>query len=85
MSHGESHDLTVSLHAVHRARSMLDLARTQEGLSRAAITLEQRRLLEALEGHAVNLASHGHPMPYRMRSELAMYRAMCSTTRPPTR
>ena len=83
MSHGESHDLTESLRAVITARSVLDQARTQG--SRTEVTLEQRRLLAALEGHAVNLASHGHPMPYRMRSELVMYRAIYNTTRPQIR
>lgn len=76
MSHGQSHDLTVSLQALNRARSNLDLARTR-GASREVITPEQRLMLAALEGYAVTLASHGHPMPYRMRSELAMYRTIC--------
>ncbi|MGH2896657.1 MAG: hypothetical protein ACRDPM_25785 [Solirubrobacteraceae bacterium] len=80
MNHGQSHDLTVSLRAVNRARYTLDLARTQSAL-REVVTMEQRQLLVALEGYAVALSGHGHPMPYRMHSELAMYRAMFNTTR----
>ena len=81
MSHGQSHDLAVSLRAVDRARSTLDLARPQRSLREGATSQQQRRLLVALEGYAVALASHGHPMPYRMRSELAMYRAMFNSMR----
>ena len=84
MSHEQSQDLMVSLRAVNRARSTLELARTQRSL-RGVATSEHRLLLAALEGYAVALTSHGHPMPYRMRSELAMYRAMFHSTRPPTR
>ncbi len=78
MSHGQSHDLMLSLQAVNEARSTLDVARTQ---MRGVTTREQRGLLTALEGYADALSSHGHPMPYRMRSELAMYRAMFNSTR----
>lgn len=78
MSHGQSHDLMLSLRAVNEARSTLDLARTQ---TRGVATPEQRGLLKALENCAEELIGHGHPMPYRMRSELAMYRAMFSSTR----
>lgn len=78
MSHGQAHDLMVSLQAVNRARSVLDLARAQGSL-RGVTTWEQRQLLGALESYAVALTSHGHPMPYRMRSELAMYRTMFPT------
>ncbi len=42
---------------------------------------EQRQLLAALEAYAVALTRHGHPMPYRMRSDLSMYRAMFDTKR----
>jgi hypothetical protein len=80
MSHGRSHDLMVSLRAVDRARAMLDLARTQSALPQG-VTSEQQRLLAALEGYAVALTTHGHPMPYRMRSELVMYRAMFNPPR----
>ena len=48
MSQGQSHDLTVSLRAVNRVRSGLDEARTQSS-SRGVTTMEQRRLLAALE------------------------------------
>ena len=84
MSQGQSYDLTESLRAVNQARSDLGLARTQRALPGVA-TSEQRRLLTALEGYAAALAGHGHPMPYRMHSELAMYRAMFNPQRPPAR
>ena len=84
MSHGESHDLETSLRAVTRARSVLDLARTQSRF-RGVVTAQQRELLAALEGYAAALTVHGHPMPYRMRSELAMYRAMLDPAQRRTR
>ena len=37
------------------------------------------------EAYAAALTSHGHPMPYRLHSELAMYRSMFGPSRPPTR
>jgi hypothetical protein len=75
MSQGQSQDLMVSLRAVTEARSALERARTR-GAPRDVTSAGQRRLLTALEDYAVALARHGHPMPYRMCSELAMYRAM---------
>ena len=79
MSHGD--DMMLSLRAVNEARSMLDSARTSPGVPKSA----QRRLLDALEEYADALSSHGLPMPYRMCSELAIYRAMFNATRRPTR
>ena len=58
----------------------IDLAR-QQGSSRAMAQSEQRELLAALAAYAVALTRIGHPVPYRMRSELAMYRAMFDPTR----
>ena len=84
MTHGQSHDLTDSLRRVNQARSNLDLARTQKAVH-GVVTTEQRHLLSALEGYAAALTSHGHPMPYRLHSELAMYRSMFGPSRPPTR
>jgi hypothetical protein len=78
MSHGQSQDLTLLLRAVNQARSTLDLARIQ---MRGSATPEQRGLLTALEGYADALTSHGHPLPYRMRTELALYRAIFNSTR----
>lgn len=84
MSQGQSHDLMMSLRAVSRARSTLDSARTQRSL-RGAATSEQRMLLAALEGYAVALTICGHPMPYKMRGELAMYRTLFGPSQRPTR
>ena len=74
MMGGQSFELEFLLRAVTRARAALDLTRT-EG-SRALAESEQRELLAALAAYAAALTRLGHPMPYRMRSELAMYRAM---------
>jgi hypothetical protein len=73
-------ELEVLLRAVTRARAALELARTQ-GSSRAMARPEQRELLAALAAYAVALTRLGHPVPYRMRSELAMYRVMFDPTR----
>lgn len=84
MGQGQSQDLKVSLGAVTQARSLLERARTR-GASRDVVSAEQRQLLVALEGYAATLARHGHPMPYRMRSELAIYRGMFDPRRSRTR
>lgn len=76
----QSFELAVLLGAVRRARAAIDLAR-QQGSSRAMAHSEQRELLAALAAYAVALTRIGHPVPYRMRSELAMYRAMFDPTR----
>ena len=81
MSRGESRDLAVALQAVNTARSILDRTRTRRSTPQVAATLEQWRLLTALEGYDAALTSHGHPMPYKMRRELAMYRAMFTPRR----
>jgi hypothetical protein len=39
-------------------------------------TMAQASLLSALEAYAAGLASAGHPVPYRMRDELAMRRRL---------
>ena len=80
MSQGQADDLMVSLRAVNRARSILDLARSGRSW-RGGVTLEQWRLMVALESYAAALASQGLPMPYRQRNELAMYRIMFSARR----
>lgn len=72
-----SYELDLLLRAVTKARSTLKLTRPQ-GSSKVVPRSEQQELLAALEAYAVALTSHGHPMPHHMRSELAMYRAMCA-------
>jgi hypothetical protein len=79
MRGGQSFELEVLLRAVTRARAALELARTQ-GSSRAMAQSEQRELLAALAAYAVALTRLGHPVPYRMRNELAMYQAMFDPT-----
>jgi hypothetical protein len=39
-------------------------------------TMAQATLLSALEAYAAGLTSAGHPLPYRMRDELAMRRRL---------
>lgn len=84
MSHRQSHDLGMSFRAVSRARSALARARAQGSL-RGATAVEQRELLAALEDCASAMTRHGHPIPYRMHGELAMYRAMFGHTPPQDR
>lgn len=77
-------DLSVLLRAVCVARSEVNEARhakASPGSSRTAT--EQRMLLTALERYAAALTSRGSPMPYRMRDEMAMYRAMFGSPRQP--
>ena len=82
MRSGKSFELEVLLRAVTRARAALDLTRTQ-GSSREMTQSEQRELLAALAAYVVALTRLGHPVPYRMRNELAMYQAMFDPTRRP--
>ena len=80
MTEQRSVDLSALLRAVCVARSDVEHARQAKaspGSSRAAT--EQRELLTALERYAAALSVHGSPMPYRMRNEMAMYRAMFGT------
>ena len=79
MRGGQSFELDVLLRAVSRARAALDLTRTQG--SRAMAQSEQRELMAALAAYVLALTRLGHPVPYRMRSELAMYQAMFDPTR----
>lgn len=75
MSRGQPQDLIQSVRAVKRARSDVCLAR-QRRASRLESMERQKQLLWALEGCAASLARHGHPVPYRMRSDIAMYRTL---------
>ena len=76
MSQGQPQDLIRSLQAVKRAKSDVGLARHQPGSRSEESMVPQRELLWALETCASSLASHGHPVPYRMRSDIRMYRAL---------
>lgn len=82
MTHQESRDLSVLLRAVSSARSDVeDARRTQASLGSSVVSAGQRLLLVALEEYAAALTDHGRPLPYRLRDEMAMYRAMFSTRR----
>lgn len=74
MTQPQSHDLEASFEDVRRARSALEQVRLRGPVQGAAP--QQRQLWAALEKCAVALTSLGHPTPYRMQAELAMYRAM---------
>jgi len=82
MTDQKSRDLSELLLAVCAARSDVADARRARWLpGSSAVATEQRLLLAALERYAAALTQHGTPMPYRMRDEVAMYRAMFSTRR----
>ncbi|QBX56752.1 hypothetical protein EXE58_15660 [Nocardioides seonyuensis] len=82
MTDQTSTNLSVLLRAVSAARSEVeDARRLRAAPGSAPVAAEQRVLLEALEQYAAALSRQGSPMPYRMRDELAMYRAMFSTRR----
>jgi len=80
MQGGQAFELEVLLRAVIKARAALDLARAQ-GSSPAMIQSERRELQAALAAYAVALTRLGHPVPYQMRNELAMYQAMFDPVR----
>ena len=75
MSHGRMHDLTVSLEALRDARSEVEAKRFQ-GSARRSSTWLYEELLTALEDYAATLTKYGHPIPPRMHTDLAMYRAL---------
>lgn len=82
MTNEEPRDLSALLRAVSAARSDVEHARrTKASPSSSAVAAGQRLLLEALERYAAALADRGRPLPYRLRDEMAMYRAMFSTRR----
>jgi hypothetical protein len=66
------------LRAVSAARAAVETARQEAAIpgSSLAVAQQQRLLLATLERYAAVLAQHGRPIPYRLRDELAMYRAM---------
>lgn len=83
MTHHHSRDLSALLRAVNAARSQLDDARrARSSPPFSAVAAEQQALLAALERYAAALTRLGRPLPYRLRDEVAMYRAMFSASRP---
>ncbi|MCW2765958.1 MAG: hypothetical protein JWO11_1917 [Nocardioides sp.] len=61
------------LEAVTHARARVEIERSA---SDAARLRARARLLRALESYAAALASHGAPLPRRLRAELNLYRAL---------
>ena len=75
-------DLAGLLQAVCLARSEVENARRLKWTpGRSTGALEQRLLWGTLEQYAAALTDRGRPLPYRLRDEVAMYRAMFSTAR----
>jgi hypothetical protein len=82
MTDQKSEDLSALLEAVTVARSGVeDARRAKVSTGASTVAAEQRLLLEALEHYAAALTDQGRPMPYRMRDEVAMYRALFSPRR----
>ena len=80
MTDQDYRDLSALLRAVFAARSEVeDARRAKWSPGCSAVAAEQRLLWGALERYAAALNCHGRPLPYRMRDEVAMYRAMFST------
>jgi hypothetical protein len=75
-------DLSALLQAVCAARvDVEDARRARQSPTSSGVAAEQRQLLAALEQYAAALTHHGRPMPYRMRDEMAMYRALLRPSR----
>ncbi len=73
----QSPDLSMLWRALVEARADVGRARGERATPGwSAVTAEQRLLLAALESYAAALTQHGHPVPHRLHSELAMYRTM---------
>jgi hypothetical protein len=70
-------DLHSLLRAVNDARTELERHRTgpDQG-GRAAVTTAQQKFRHALEAYAAAAATHGLPLPHRLRVELNMYRCL---------
>lgn len=77
MTRAQSPDLPMLWHALVEARTEVGRARGERATpGYSAADAEQRSLLVALESYTAALTQHGHPVPHRLHSELAMYRNM---------
>lgn len=77
MTWQQTEELSMLLRAVCAARTRVDeVRRAKMANGGPAVTLEQRALLLALEEYADALSLRGSPLPYRMRNDVTMYRAM---------
>lgn len=82
MTDQTSKDLAGLLQAIFVARSEVESARRLKwSPGPSTVAVEQRLLWGALERYAAALDHQGRPLPYRMRDEVAIYRAMFSTGR----
>lgn len=76
------HDLPALRESVRAARRRVALARGARATPTTTPTAaEQRNLWQALERYAEALGQLGAPLPYRMRNELSMYRALFAIRR----
>ena len=70
-------ELEALLRAVNAARAVTEAARRVVASSKSPLaTNAQRELLAALEVYVAALQRRDQPVPYRVRDELALYRAM---------
>lgn len=77
MTWQQTEELSMLLRAVCDARARVDeVRRAKMANGGPAVTVEQRALLLALEEYADALSLRGSPLPYRMRNDVTMYRAM---------
>ena len=67
-------ELTALLTQVGLARGRLEVARG--GMRPTDQLVLRRALLSALEAYATALATRGAPLPYRLRSEIDLYRGL---------
>ncbi len=65
---------------VNRARRVVTEQRGVHGLQPWAAVAAQGELLAALESYAAALESVHRPLPYRLRDELRLYRALTTPT-----
>ena len=62
--------------ALRLAHSQVDALRRVAGSQHVAAAAAQRELLGALEKYVEAIGRAGRPVPYRLRDELAMHRAL---------
>lgn len=72
--HADHGRLTDLLSRVHLARERLERAREQKG--RPEQQLLRQELLGALEAYADAISDVGAPLPYRLRTEIDLYKGL---------
>jgi hypothetical protein len=72
--HADHGRLTDLLSRVHAARERLERAREEKG--RPEQQLLRQELLTALEAYAAAIGDSGAPLPYRLRTEIDLYKGL---------